>query len=350
MKKLLSIILITISALMFSCSTDFEINAPWQDITVVYSLLNSNDTTHYVKITKAFLGDISANVMAQESGNVFLKKLNDKDEVTQTIQLYHTDDIIKDDGVFSTENNIVYKTLETIEANSKYKLEINIPGKEEITSTTFVIGSISLLSNFSSQKQKINFSGTTTQKVEWKSAENVKIYELSIDFYYYEIYYNAIGNDTVLKYLNWKLPTKFAENLSGNSDMLYEISGDAFLGFLSSNIPANNKVIYQTTDNLNGKELIHRVVKQNSEDLGCLDFYFVLGGPELNTYLEVNAPSSGIVSERPAYTNINGGKGLFSSRSSKTILAKKLTDKSIDSIASGKFTKELKFLDSDFIH
>nr|HQU58973.1 hypothetical protein [Saprospiraceae bacterium] len=51
-----------IIALLFSatliigaCSTDFELEAAWKDIPVVYSFISVQDTAHYVRIEKAFL-------------------------------------------------------------------------------------------------------------------------------------------------------------------------------------------------------------------------------------------------------------------------------------------------------
>ena len=45
-----------------------------------------------------------------------------------------------------------------------------------------------------------------------------------------------------------------------------------------------------------------------------IDIIMTVGTPELNTYIKVNEPITGIVQHRPAYTNINDGIGLFSSR------------------------------------
>jgi len=39
-----------------------------------------------------------------------------------------------------------------------------------------------------------------------------------------------------------------------------------------------------------------------------------VGTQELQTYINVNQPYSSIVQERPSYSNINNGIGLFSSR------------------------------------
>ena len=45
-----------------------------------------------------------------------------------------------------------------------------------------------------------------------------------------------------------------------------------------------------------------------------LEFYFWVAAPELHTYLQLASPISGIVEERPDYSNITGGYGLMSSR------------------------------------
>ena len=69
MKKLLSIAALG-SILMFSsCETDIDVNADYQDITVVYGLVNPNDTNHYIKINKAFLGEGSALDLAADANN-----------------------------------------------------------------------------------------------------------------------------------------------------------------------------------------------------------------------------------------------------------------------------------------
>ena len=48
-----------------SCETDFSLNGNYTPIPVVFGLLDHHDTTHIVKITKAFLGDGDNLVYAQ---------------------------------------------------------------------------------------------------------------------------------------------------------------------------------------------------------------------------------------------------------------------------------------------
>ena len=63
--------------------------------------------------------------------------------------------------------------------------------------------------------------------------------------------------------------------------------------------------------------------------IGYLDFFLDIGTEDLNTYIEVNEPSSGIVQEKPEFTNIKDGKGndqvgIFACRTRQQILNKPL--------------------------
>ena len=40
-----------------SCDKDLQINDDYKDITIVYGLLNPNDSLSYIRIEKAFLSD-----------------------------------------------------------------------------------------------------------------------------------------------------------------------------------------------------------------------------------------------------------------------------------------------------
>ena len=62
-----------------------------------------------------------------------------------------------------------------------------------------------------------------------------------------------------------------------------------------------------------------------------MDFIIAVAADELNTYMEVNEPSNSIVQERPDYTNITNGIGLFSSRIKNT-RTKKISPETIESI------------------
>ena len=73
--------------------------------------------------------------------------------------------------------------------------------------------------------------------------------------------------------------------------MSLKIKGDQFFQFLSNNL-----------DNTTTKRFLN------------LDLIMTIGTEDLQTYINVNKPFSGIVQERPVFSNIENGVGLFSSR------------------------------------
>ena len=120
MKKIyliLSVFLLILS----SCETDFDVHAAWEEITVVYGLLDQNQDRQYIKLNKAYLGSADALQIAQitdsinflpENMEVRLYKLYAQDTV-DFINLDTTTAIIKDDGLFASGigENIIYTTL-----------------------------------------------------------------------------------------------------------------------------------------------------------------------------------------------------------------------------------------------
>jgi hypothetical protein len=74
--------------------------------------------------------------------------------------------------------------------------------------------------------------------------------------------------------------------------------------------------------------------------------YIVYAGAEsLSDFLEVNAPSTTIAQDKPYYTNITGGVGIFSSRSTSSVY-KKLDNLFINKIACHPSTNALLFCNS----
>ncbi len=314
----------------------FDVNAEWKDITVVYCLLNQNDSSHYVKVNKAFLGEQDAYIMAQISDSFNYENINvslerwKNDNLLQTIIL-DTTYINKESGIFATDNNIIYKTSDSICADSEYKLIIDIPGKEPVTSTTKLIDGFRVLNNFEAPQRVIGFSSSSPETIEWYSVENARLYELTIRFHYYEI----TGTGTVAKSIDWKQPAKLSPTIFGNDKMSLEIPGESFYQFIAANISVDESV----------ERRVRSVLYGNTT--GCMDFMFMLGGDDLNTYIEVSRPSNTIVQEKPAFTNIVNGVGIFSCRYDKNIFGKELSDRSIDSLSCGQYTRDLRFVKSN---
>ena len=294
-------LLFLILPLLFSCETDFDVNANWKDVTIVYGLIDPNNEDQLIKINKAYLGQGDAIQMASISdstnydpSNLIVKIHRVREQVFNTYDTLSTvvltDTVLdKDDGLFSTDDNIIYtfkKPSSFYNTNSIYVLEIlNLSSGQKVTSETEIINSFSFESLNPSFEWGL-YNGELadslrfrTKNIEWQNSNNGVIYQLDILINYLE---NGIVNS-----LSWTQP--LVEYSSGN--MSLKIKGDQFFQFLENNL-----------DNNTTKQFLN------------LDLVMTIGAQDLKTYIDVNQPFSGIVQERPVFSNIDNGVGLFSSR------------------------------------
>ena len=338
MKKASTIISIILIVISFSCSTDFDINAEWKDVPVVYSVLNQSDAVHYIKINKSFLGGLSAYEMAQTSDSLFYGDLEvyiDKyvnHTLSKTFTFTKTTDIQKDTGIFANDKNIIYKNEEDLISSSDkiedcvFKLKIiNPKNGKEIIGETKLIDDLNIIRPQSGPLQ-MNFSiYESNYKVEWSSATNAKQYNTVVKIHYFELPDNT--EDTTDYYIYWHLPSKIDESNARTLNVEYQNSG--FYNTIASNVsvkPSN--------------------IRRYLSKVDPVTFMFSMANNDLFTYIEVSSPSNGIVQEKPEFTNLENAIGIFAARSSKELI-KKVRYQTIDSLANGIYTKKLNFANYD---
>lgn len=341
MKRFLYLLLA--AALFAGCDTDLKLTGEYKDITIVYGLLNQNDTVHVLRIQKAFLGEQDALIMSQiadsnyyDTTKISVKLVDDNNaeipfqpEVTQN----------KDPGDFYYgQNEILYKSSVTLSADREYQLVIEKadPG-ESTTSTTPLVQNFPISKPDVAPQAKINFLTSQTTyfnyPVLWNSAENGIRHRLTVRFYYREV--NLTTLDTVHTYIDWVQAVDDASSAEGGESMQRQLGGEEFYRFLESNIPVDNNV--------------KRIIGRGIEKIGPtatdhLDFIIDVAGEEFYNYLELNKPSIGLVQEKPAFTNVTNGLGIFSARFSKTVPNKELSTPSIEELKSGPYTIDLNFV------
>jgi len=329
MKNIIIYIVIALSVISFSCSTEFDVNGDWEDITIVYGLLNIKDSVHYIKVNKAFLGEQDAAIMAQVSDSLYYQDITvtleeweeGADMPHNIIELEYNDEIDKDPGYFANVPNVLYSTTHNLNSQYDYKLVIQIPGKEyTVSATTKLLDTLKVCKPTISPQEKVSLSNTYI--TEWQSTENARLYEVELHFHYLKV----INGDTTEHSLDYELPTRKSNKLDGGEEMWIEISGSMFMSYVASMLEDNDNIRYLA-------------------DKHAMDFTFTIADDDMNTYIEVMQPSSGIVQEKPSFTNISNGIGLFASRYNKTIYGKGLSNNTLDSLAYGLSTKHLNFAD-----
>ncbi len=337
MKKTKNILILSLLAsLFFSCSTEVDINAPWKDITVVYGVLSQHDTIHYIKVNKAFLGDESAYEMAQHSDslnyhnvNVTLEKVNVN--TGNIVQVFDFKDTIleKEPGIFATDSNIVYyykgKILGDNESPSAYRYDLKVyvaDRDKNVSASTFLLNDIEIKTPPYSDFYSVPLPSPTPFKVTWLSEKGIRLYQLKIVFHYYEL----TTTDTTEKTIEMSFAQKTSINADGGQELSNSIGLDDFLNFLVQNIPVDPNVT--------------RVIKKQA-----MDFYVYTGSEDMYKYMQVSTPTNSLVQDRPFFTNINNGVGLFTSRSYTLRAGKKMDRKFIDEIANNSKTRNLNFED-----
>ena len=293
---------------LFSCDKTLNVNAEWKDVTVVYCLLDQTKDTTYIKITKAFLGEGDALMFSKipDSSNYPDKLEVRLDEYTVNtvkdttfIKSYPCDTVTihnkqAGDSIFYFPDQLMYYTTAKLNADYVYKLYVkNKQTGKEVTSQT------GLLHDFEIVRPQViaSFPPGQSFEVKWTPAKNGKRYQLVIRFYYQEA---LISNPDSLymKSMDWKVFDNVKPiDISSTQPFDLYYPGDAFYSIVGSQIAPN--------------PLVTRAAHH------C-DFIFTVGATELDTYMEVTEPSLSLVQERPAYTNIINGIGLFSARYMKS--------------------------------
>ena len=367
-----------LSTLFISCDEDFDLVTEYKDQTVVYAFLEHKDPwddskdTNWVVVNKAFLGESSVSDMASVSDSV---NYSNYDNISVTLQRIKTIDpksgavdngtwnhepIIlqytthyKDTGAFARDKNVVFYTTKPLMYHMDvprpdesdgyfYKLSIKKDGQNEVYATTKMLRGIGdqeggPLSK-PPERRVINMASSFpnyTFKVELKSNLDARIYKFKIRTFYYE---KRTDGKVYLDYVDYEhaLVTTREKNPSSPESILISVDPNAWFSSFNSKLNDTNGVVWRAAkiNNVGSFTETHALL-------------LTIGSQETYVYNQVTLPSDGIVQEKPTYSNITNGVGLFTSKWNYYKDQYKLTaagNHTLDSLAYGVVTKDLKFL------
>lgn len=296
MNKLYSIFLLLILPFFWvSCDKEVELLDDYQDITIVYGLINPNDSISYIRIEKAFLSDGDIYQAAQvPDSNLYPYKLNVRIYSQNTSIIFDTITVYnKQEGIFYAPKMQVYYAVTDGKLNTEesYNLEITNPKTGDVvTSSTKLIDGSSIRFDY----PNFSISFENDKSIEFKTIPDARLYQLNIRFHYTEGLIN--GSDTAFSehYVDWVFPAIKSQDLYGGDNMDIPYIGEQFYSNLINTIPYKDNVV--------------RFIGQCEVILSTADDTF-------DVYLEVNKPSTSIIIERPSFTNIENGYGIFATRS-----------------------------------
>lgn len=330
------------------CKQDFDITADYQEIPVVYGLLNQQDAVHYIRIQKGFLIDGDARLATGVTDSVYypdvltvsLVGYNAQGAKVDSFTLERVDGntipgLEKDSGAFANSPAWLYRRTQPLLDSRTYKLVVtNNSNGYTFKSKTVDNKNIKLIQdfqvNFPYYGARMNLLNSNAQNINWNDAENAAIYDVTIRFFYTE--YRASDNsfyknDSIdVPYLR-----SFAPDLTSTANNSIEFTADAFLTYLAAHITSDIEVVREFNVNKG------------------MQFRFACGGNELYKFIDAQRAQGGLSANEALspYTNIDGGVGLLSSRYFKQVDSVLLSPLGLDTLACSAISRGLHFKKSN---
>jgi hypothetical protein len=331
----------TLSFAVISCNDDFDPTGDFVETPVVYGLIDHTASVNYIRIERAFLDKkTSALTLAKDTNSLYFKnlavtlqELNASGNVVSAFPLVRVNGALetpampRDTGVFSNTPNYLYKTNAVLKAATRYRLSVRTAENKTFTAETTTLQPFDITSPARDVSQ-VKFLPNSTTPISWTPPENTntnaKIYDLNIRIRIEERDANGVMTP---KFYDWK-SYKNLKQTKGRNDITQLIGdGNAFYVALKTLIPKNSTTVSRCS----------RSVK--------VVFEVTAGGSELEQYINSSITSTSIASTDAVYkyTNINGGKGVFSSKFTQRSIEFELTDESVEQLFVNAATRNLGF-------
>jgi hypothetical protein len=316
MKKIWPVLLV-LGALCSSCSTELDINADWQENTVVYSIVNRANTAHYIRIHKAYL-DPSRSALASatvkdslyyQNISVLIEEINNNN-VVNTIVCERVDTNAMQPGIFANPDQVLYRfyTPNGMDSSSVFKLKITRPSGAVVQAQLAPIGGFTNrdveqrifppnIQNFVTFTG-INWSAPSgNHRVVFRAPRNAKSWDLTVRVVYNE--WNTSGSitDSVVKTVDWPIVRRnlirtvnTGSNVGEAID--YRIFGRDLFAYMATAIPVD---------------------PTKTRRMRGTSFILTFTDEPLTDFLTLNTSSQSATDIRPEYTNIENGYGIFGS-------------------------------------
>lgn len=280
--------------ILSSCDKTIELFDDYKDITIVYGLINPDDSISYIRIEKAFMTQGNINQSAQiPDSNLYPYKLDvklisgDQEIEFDTITIYN-----KTEGIFFGPKMQVYyaPTINSLDITQALFLEIRNPKTGKMISSKTNLHNSSAI-KVTKPERFISFETSTT--LTFETIPDISYFQPTVRFHYMEQVPNE-PNTAVFKYADWNFPVQTSRTLLGG-ESIHTITGPDFYSNLLKTIPTTN-----TLERFHGRIELIIFTAENS-------FY---------AYQESCKPASTIVMHKGVYTNIENGLGIFSGISS----------------------------------
>ena len=299
---------------MLACSTDLEVNAPYQEKKVIYCLLNPREPFQVARISKGFLNEgRSALDIAKNNRDSILYDTNDI--LVELIQFYPNISIPekkwtlkpfteynKETGIFYAPDQLLYKT-ENIRLDTqklidvRYKLQVTNKITNHVSSgTTELVGrNFGLFQpmeeGLPSNPRSVEFSSKKATSIRFIRPDNASLTE---GIFKWMIEVTRSDNEKSTEIWEMTSPGKMGDGDNGQQ-IFGTVSAGQFWRFLRQEV--------ETRGNIN-------VIKRKF--IGG-ELILTSASSEYKKYRDVNSNYNPITQSTPIYTNVTNGLGVVCS-------------------------------------
>lgn len=314
-----------------SCSTDVELYADYKDVAIVYAMLDPKTDTNFVKIIRAFCGtndnpiDATEVALIADSSNYpgkldarIIEMKNSHGgpyEPTGRVFLLDTMTIHdKEEGVFYAPDQKIYYTTEQFQTGSagskyKYRLVVLKPNGDTLTAQTNMVGN----EEFSIVTGSVGFQlkpSDETLNIIFRADGVASFYEIQMQFNYRE---QIAGQEMKRKHVIRRFGAKTLSEykfVEQSENAYYQEYGVNWLFHALKEAIGSDTVVNPNHPNV--VRHIDDFVISISAAGDELALYYTAHQAQTNSVAPVTIP----------FTNIDGGFGLFSSRTTLHKVAK----------------------------
>jgi hypothetical protein len=299
---------------LLGCSTDLEVNAPNQEKTVIYSILNPRQPFQVARISKGFLNEgKSALDIAKNDRDSILYDTNEI--LVELIQFYPNIakaekkwlmtpyfENNKEEGIFYSPDQLLYKTpnikLDTQNLSDvRYKLRVTrkitnhvSEGITELAGNNFDLYDPILEGSISSPRA-IAFSSKRGTSIKFKRPVNVSLSEC---IFIWTIEVTRLNNEKFTEVWEMTSPGKLGDG--ENTEQIFgQVGVGEFFRFLKQ----------EALERGNADVLQRRFISGQLKLTGA--------SSEYKKYKDVNSNYNPITQSTPTYTNVSKGLGVVCS-------------------------------------
>ena len=300
--------LLAFSFLLFtltSCEVEFSPNADWEEVPVVYCMLDQDEDTTWVRVEKCYLGegDIYSPGLISDSVNypegtldIKLYAIRDNNAIDSISFNYTLRD--RDSGNFAYQQQPLYwaYTRRRLREDCFYRLVVRKAATGDTLAwgeTALIVKTENSVITYVNQSGRFGFFFNNACDIRWRALTNARLYQPYIRFYYTIM-------DTLPSGVMVDVDTLFVDTPCG-------------LVHSRNNVTTYN-TSYQRESFLNA---LREALKDDPRPKGypmIADVYVTACTEDLNAYINSVSQMSDIDQGREVYTNIHGGLGVFAAR------------------------------------